>query len=40
MNNQTGILKTNIDYMLQSIHKPFFDLGGCEAVAPGGIAGV
>jgi hypothetical protein len=40
MMEQNGTLKTNIDYMLQAIHKPFYDLGGCEAVVPGGIAGV
>jgi hypothetical protein len=40
MMEQEGVLKTNIDYMLQAIHKPFYDLGGCEAVSPAGPAGV
>jgi hypothetical protein len=39
MNEQTGILKANVDYMLDAIYKPFFDLGNCTRVFPEGPAG-
>jgi hypothetical protein len=40
MNEQTGVLQTNIDYMLDAIYKPFFDLGNCTRTLPNGTAGV
>jgi hypothetical protein len=40
MNQQEGILKTNIDYMLDAVYKPFHDLGNCTRVMPNGPAGV
>jgi hypothetical protein len=38
--NETGILKQNVDYLLDAIYKPFYALGGCERVTPNGMAGV
>jgi hypothetical protein len=40
MNEQEGIMKANIDYMLDAIYKPFYELGNCTKVLPAGIAGV
>jgi hypothetical protein len=39
-NNQTGILKQNVDYFLDAIYKPFHDLGNCTRTTPNGPAGV
>jgi len=39
-NNATGVMKTNVDYFLDAIFKPFNDLGNCSRVLPKGVAGV
>jgi hypothetical protein len=39
-NNETGILKQNVDTMLDAIYKPFHDLGNCKRTTPKGPAGV
>jgi len=39
-NHQTGIMKKNVETMLDAIYKPFHDLGNCKRTIPKGPAGV
>jgi hypothetical protein len=39
-NKQTGLFKTNIDYLLDHVYQPFKALGNCKRVIPNGKAGV